>query len=135
LLAEASLAPRPDYWNSLLWRRLMGRQVYPVQGNGDEQVRAYLHAHPTGEGFTLLAINLDPRQARRIHLPQFSAYSRQKYILTAPNVLGGQVWLNGQVLALAADGSVPETPGMPIEPGADFVLPALSYGFLRLALP
>lgn len=50
LLDEQTLEPRPDYWNSLLWRRLMGAQVYDatVDGGGSDRIRVYAHAAPEG---------------------------------------------------------------------------------------
>lgn len=65
MIDRLTLKPRPDYWLSWLWRRLMGEVVHGVR-SADPGLRAYLHGHPDGEHLTLLLINLHaaPREVR-----------------------------------------------------------------------
>ena len=128
LLDEATLSPRPDYWNSLLWKRLMGDTVYPVRVRGSSKVRIYAHSK-AGGGISLLAINLNRDKAVRIGLAQFRHLAVESYLLTAPDLLGETVWLNGQPLMLDADGSLPPMEGKAMPPGETLTLPPLSYGF------
>lgn len=129
LLDEATLTPRPDYWNSLLWRRLMGREVYALRVEGPSTLRAYAHSRPDGKGIALLAINLDMTHPARLWLPAFESQATTRYLFTAPDLLGGELLLNGSPLHLGSGGEIPELPGQQIAPGEDLVLPPLSYGF------
>jgi heparanase 1 len=134
LLDEATLEPRPDYWNSLLWKALMGQTSYPVRVNGPRTLRAYLHSCPGVDDMTLLAINLDPQRPVVIQLPQFTGQAYEKYALTSPDVLSGQVWLNGHKLCLNPQGQLPIWTGMDLQPGERIQLPPLSYSFLKFHL-
>ena len=69
LIDEATLTPRATYWATVLWRRLMGREVVAVRTSDPSDswpaltpIRAYAHWTPAGDGFpdnaiTVLAIN------------------------------------------------------------------------------
>jgi heparanase 1 len=118
--------PRPDYWASLLWRRLMGTTVLAVS-SPDPTVRAYAHCHPDGGGdVTVLGLNLDP--ARELWLPLDAPEGLETWIVTAEGLEASAVQLNGATLALEG-GAVPDTPGVEAD---HFVLPPRSYGFARL---
>jgi heparanase 1 len=143
LLDGDSLQPRPDYWHSLLWKRLMGRQVYGVRisGEGAERLRVYAHAAAGGAGAALgqsgalvvLALNLDPLRDAILFVPELADRPFERYAVTAPDLLGQAVFLNGVELELATGGRLPEMPGVP-EPArreAAIGLHPLSYVFLR----
>jgi len=130
LLDEATLAPRPDYWNALLWRRLMGSAVYPVKVRGAENIRIYAHESARDTGTTVLALNLSRTQRARLRLPQFAQRAAEVYLATAPDVLGGTVLLNGTALALNANGSLPELSPHPVSLAEGVSLPPLSYAFM-----
>lgn len=132
LLDEVALAPRPDYWNSLLWRRLMGRKVLPVQCEGTKKLRVYAHSCRKGKGMCLLAVNLDDRRAVRLRLPGWEENPIEKHILTSGDILGRHVLLNGNELSTGANGEIPETPGMMMKAGERPELAPLSYGFFSL---
>jgi heparanase 1 len=55
LLSEPDLTPRPDYFASVLWHRLMGPKVLSVK-SPKPTLRAYAHC---GDQLTVLLINLD----------------------------------------------------------------------------
>jgi heparanase 1 len=129
LLDEETLKPRPDYWNSLLWRRLMGPEVYPVSLRGPAKLRVYAHSAARGNGICLLAINLDHERSLRLNLPQFDGRPYERYRLTAPDVLAGEVRLNGAALLLLPDGRLPAITGELDPAGEAALLPPLSYGF------
>lgn len=129
LLDEETLAPRPDYWNSLLWRKLMGRTIFPVTGDTDDKVRIYAHSNPGGDGFTVLVINLHHQEAIRLKLPQASGRHATQYILSSPDILGGKVLLNGIELGVDGDGNLPQLTGAPASAQDGMRLPPLAYGF------
>ncbi|TXS95368.1 glycoside hydrolase [Parahaliea maris] len=57
MIDRLTLKPRPDYWVSWLWQRLMGQRVFRVRSS-DPYLRAYLHERPDADGKTLMLINL-----------------------------------------------------------------------------
>jgi len=136
-------SPRPDYWHSLLWKRLMGRQVYRARasGPGAERLRVYAHAaaKPAGAApgepgaVLLLALNLDPQRDAVVSYPALAGRPFERYAVTAPDLLGQAVLLKGVELKLAGDGALPETPGglQPASAEAAVRIHPLSYTFIR----
>lgn len=137
LLDGETLEPRPDYWHSLLWKRLMGRQVYGARaaGPGAGRLRVYAHGAAGQPGaVVVLALNLDPGRDVLVSLPALAGRPFERYDVTAPDPLGQAVRLNGVELKLAAGGgSLPDMPGMPqgAESQALVRIGPLSYTFLR----
>ena len=141
LIDEDTLEPRPDYWNSLLWKRLMGERVYAVEKTGEnsEKLRMYAHGSASGSGdddsVTVLAINLDHQRDAVLTLPDFFDGTCELYRITTPDVFGSTVLLNGQPLGLVNDQKLPivngerqtnkEMPRVKINP--------LSYAFIRFS--
>ena len=70
LIDDDSLEPRPDYWASVVWKRVMGREVLaPVVDPEDANVRVYAHWTPAGDGIpegaiSLLVVNLRKEMAQ-----------------------------------------------------------------------
>jgi hypothetical protein len=121
LLDERTLAPRPNYWGALLWRRLMGTTVLdpgmPVRAG----LHVYAHCQPaTPGGVTLLVINTDFSSSHAFTVPTAS----ERYTLDAATLQDAVVRLNGHSLALAADDELPHTDGAPTEAGAVKFAPA-----------
>jgi heparanase len=125
LLDEHAFTPRPNYWAALLWRRLMGRTVLdPGPAAGSE---LYVYAHcmrdHTG-GVTVLAINAG-QTPRDLEI----AMSGERYTLTATELQGRTVQLNGHDLQAAEDGAVPSIAGTSFSAGR-LALPPTSSTFL-----
>jgi len=128
LIDEATLTPRPNYWAALLWHRTMGATVLDPGPTPSPNVHLYAQCSVGKHGaVTLLAINLSRTDAATIKLPQ----AADRYTLTATELNSHKVMLNGQELALTANGEVPATHGQTIRPG-DTTLPAASITFLEL---
>jgi heparanase 1 len=100
LIDEATLDPRPDYWASVLWRRLMGQGVLDVGRTAvDGYVRVYAHCTYQRSGaVTLLAINLDADHSVRIEADGLSNRSKELYLLTSDGLDSADLMLNGTVL-------------------------------------
>lgn len=137
LLAEPTLDPRPDYWSSLLWRRLMGTIVLDAQvSDPNALLRGYAHCTRSGApGFapgavTLVAINLSQTHAASVEVPGTSLKGAEAYVLTASDLASPVLLLNGTPLAAAADGSPP--PLSPVSISGALSLPPLSYAFVVL---
>jgi hypothetical protein len=130
LLRASDLSPNPDYWSSLLWKRLMGPTVYAVNvSGGDELVRAYAHATPGGTGVTLLLLNLSETRTAQVTLAEVGVQATQ-YQVTAAAPLSRDLLLNGSPLALDASGAVPTLMGQSVLLGPAVALPPLSYTLL-----
>lgn len=112
LITDDTLEPLPDYWASVLWKRLMGTDVLRVTVEGPRKLRAYAHRTPDGEGVTLLLMNLHPARAARVTVPGLGG-TPQLYALTAHDWFGTEVRLNGRRLALESDGTLPRLAGVP----------------------
>ena len=140
MIDDAALEPRPDYWNSLLWKRLMGRRVFPaaVSGNRDGKVRIYAQATAGRESdaVTVLVINLDNKRSADIAFPGFGNRGFVTYALSAPDVLGKTLLLNGAALAMGADFALPELRGEAHPPTRvpSVALPPLGYAFVVFSL-
>lgn len=142
MLRAEDLSPNPDYWNSLLWKRLMGRRVFAptVEGEDAEHLRVYAHSSRRDEygAVTLLVMNLHPQRAAEITLPQFTYGVRRDYAVTTPDILGRSVALNDKVLRLGSDGGVPKLPRVRARQnvqGDHLRVRPLSYTFVELTLP
>src|SRR5262249_58171455 len=69
LIDDATLEPNPDYWASLLWRRLMGTRVLAASTDATMPVRVYAHCARGGGGVTLLALNLSAKESVSVRAP------------------------------------------------------------------
>jgi len=121
LLDEKTFAPRPNYWAALLWRRLMGSTVLdsgiPIQ----EGLHVYAHClRGSPGGVALLAINNSRTATEAIALP----VAADRYTLSAQNLEGGEVQLNGQTLALQSNDEFPIMQGAAIPAGTISLAPA-----------
>jgi hypothetical protein len=136
LIDDKTLAPNPDYWASLLWRRLMGTTVLAVSTNTPTAVQAYAHCQAGVSGAVSMAlVNVHPSQAIKVDLPPLGE-TAEVYLVQADGLRAKEVALNGVPLQLGADGTLPALePRLMIAPeGAGFALtlPPLAYAFVAL---
>lgn len=71
LLDQATFEPRPDYWASFLWKKLMGPEVHPSSalGRWPSKVRVYVHGDGRPGCRTVLLINLNERRTLACPFP------------------------------------------------------------------
>jgi hypothetical protein len=120
LLDENTYAPRPNYWAAVLWSRLMGATVLDA-GNGVAGLHVYAHClHGSKGGVALLAINLSQTGPQELNV----AGDAERYTLTAHDLLGTAVQLNGKSLELGGDDSLPAIEGEMVKAGAVSLAPA-----------
>jgi hypothetical protein len=128
LLDDLTLDPRPDYFTSVLWRRLVGERVMAAHVHGDNKLRVYAHCTRGEPGsMTLAYLNLDEERGARIDLgrgAEVDVYQLDAESLTAPTVR-----LNGQPLVAGPDGSLPSLLPVTVAGPVVDVAPR-SYGFL-----
>jgi hypothetical protein len=127
LLDDETLAPKPNYWGALLWRKLMGTTVLNP-GPSREGLHLYAHSlrgHPGG--VALLIINNGKTASQSLNLTT----AAERYTLTAKNLTDRIVQLNGNELNLGPNDALPELKGTPTKPGQITFAPA-SITFLAV---
>ncbi len=114
LIDEKTLNPRPNYWAALLWRQLMGTTVLDAGASPSENLHLYAHCmRGNSGGVVLMAINADRTTAQSIQLPK----AGERYTLTAKDLLGSEVKLNGNTLSVGGDNSLPKIAGVATKSG------------------
>ncbi|XP_073408918.1 inactive heparanase-2 isoform X2 [Dendrobates tinctorius] len=148
-LVDQNFNPLPDYWLSLLFKKLVGPKVLAVHVAGiqrkprpgkviRDKLRIYAHCtshqnHNYVRGsITLYIINLH-RSRKKIKL---AGTLRDKIVhqyLMQPYGTDGiqtkSVQLNGQHLVMIDDGTLPDLKPRPLRPGRTLVIPPLTIGF------
>ncbi len=128
LIDESSLTPRPNYWAAVLWRKLMGTTVLDPGTSSVPGVHIYAHClRGHAGGVALLALNTDRAAAHSLEVPMKS----DCYVLTARDLLGTSIQLNGRELKMSAEGDLPRITGKPVPVGVIALAPA-SITFLAI---
>jgi hypothetical protein len=124
LLDENTLAPRPNYWASLLWGKFMDTTVLDAGPSPAPTLHLYAHClRGQPGGVALLAINTDRTVSQSLNLPT----AAERYTLSVPSVENLEdmhVQLNGTELKLGADDAIPEFAGVPTSSGRLTFAPA-----------
>jgi len=110
LIDLSTLRPRPDYWATLLWRRLMGPRVLDVASrDADQPLRVYAHctADASNGAVTILLMNLHGRQSTRVFLPDVAG-PVELYDVSADSIHSGELRLGRDPLKLGAGSALPE---------------------------
>ncbi|TWW66152.1 heparanase [Takifugu flavidus] len=140
-LIDDNLDPLPDYWLSLLYKRLVGQEVLKMMQtglSGSKRVRLYLHcankkSYRNGAA-TLMSMNLSYKTAR-ISLPKCLSSSTVEAFVLEPEQPGEEglnsrsVKLNGKVLEMVDDKTFPDLDGSRLPPAEHLQLPAYSLAF------
>jgi hypothetical protein len=130
LLDETTFAPRPNYWAALLWRKLMGTAVLDARTLCRPGLFVYAHAFGSSseeEGVTVVVVNVSLEESRSL----FSVVGGDRYTLSAPELMGTEVYLNDRPLRV--DGNTVLIPaGEPFGAGAVEFAPA-TITFLTLS--
>jgi len=125
LLDQDTHDPRPNYWAALLWNKLMGTKVYDASALSKE-ISVFVHNLKNSfSGRAVLIIN--PKDSDYlINIP----YKAQQYLFTADELQTKTVKLNGTVLQLKPDDTLPDLKGKKIKAG-EIQLPPHSILFLE----
>jgi heparanase len=128
LLDQNTFEPRPHYWATVLWSRLMSTTVLDprLPAGPNAYVYAQCLAGRRG-GVTLLVVNADRRHSFDFNLPT----SSERYTLTAEELEASTVELNGKPLRLTGSGDLPQLEGEPVNAGR-VSFPPISITFLTI---
>lgn len=127
LLDSDTHNPRPNYWAALLWNRLMGTKVYdavlPIDG-----VDVFVH-NLKGSKSGLAVSIVNPKDSEcSVEIPA----DAEQYLLTADELQTKTVKLNGKVLKLKQDDTLPEIKGQKVKAG-EVQIPAHGIMFLSFS--
>jgi heparanase len=125
LLDQNTFEPRPNYWASLLWHKLMGTTVLDPQVSAAPDTYVYAHClEGRRGGVTLLVINADRHRSFDLNLPT----PGERYTLTAKQLEDTTVQLNGNTLRLTSRGDLPELNGKSVNAGhVSFAPTSITY--------
>lgn len=126
VIDEKTFQPNASYWAAVLWRRLMGAKVLEA---GQARSRLHVYGHclrGKAGGVALIAMNLGQAPAGvDVGGPA------DLYALTAPELQGKTVHLNGQPLALGLDNTLPSMTPVKVRSGNISLAPT-SIAFIAL---
>jgi len=134
LLDALTSRPEPDYWATLLWERLMGRRQLNVKMPANPAtLRLFAACSPTGRrgGVTLLALNLSRTEAETLRLRGAGGERAQAFVVTAPDLHGDEVLLNGRMLSTGKQGRIRSDLTAKRVRDRALRLPPTSYAFVR----
>jgi heparanase 1 len=117
LLDDSTLTPRPDYWASVLFKRLMGVRALAAQTSGTVQAYAHCSAAsvaPPG-AVTALLVNRSGTSLATASIDALDISGGLQWMLDADRPDSATLRLNGQPLLLNSDGSLPPLPGAPAD--------------------
>ncbi|NYF50148.1 hypothetical protein [Tunturiibacter gelidoferens] len=121
LVDETTLIPRPNYWSTLLWRKMMGTTVLDAGASPSPNLHLYAHClRKQPGGVALLAINADRTTPQALDVP----VKGMRYTLTAKDLMDNKVELNGAELKVSSDGDLPSLEGQAQAAGAVQLAPA-----------
>lgn len=141
LMDNTTLTPWPDYWNSVLWKRLMGNKVLKVSvPEKESMIRAYSHCTPeideTGYSkgaVTALILNLDQNKETTVSISGTAGNLRDIYLVTTTDPGSRDLYINQTLMQAEEDGSLPDFNARQINDPVNqpyVTLPPASYAFV-----
>ncbi len=120
-LKHGTFVPRPGYFASLLWKRLMGDTVYESPEAIREGAHVYVHSRKDGkEGCVYLVINNSWSETTEVEIPA----AAEVYALSGNGSMRSRTMLlNGNELSLGENDSLPEIKGEAVQAGKIEIVP------------
>ncbi len=142
MLSSRDFSPNPDFWLSLLWKKLMGEKVLEASANEHtrpgNKTHTRVYAHCTAQSapeyrpgaVTFLAINTHWNEPSDLELPKELTGPALAFSIDSQGPRSKIVRLNGTTLTLAAEDQLPPLEGQAIDPEQTLILPPLSAVFI-----
>ena len=142
LINEQTLQPTPEFWATVLWRQLMGADVFAAAAEGaPATLRVYCHrASATNargrrnvhgsRSRSCVALNLDDAEVALLLPSPRGSESARVWLLEAIALDAAALTINGMEPALADDGSVPPLPAVQVSAEGRLLLPPNSAAFV-----
>jgi len=109
LIDEDNLQPRPNYWAAVVWQQVMGNKVVAVKDAPTvDDLAVYAHCTPDSSGVTYAVVNSSRTESRTVAT---GTKEVSVFQLTGQALDGDTIALNGETLAAADDGTIPEIKG------------------------
>ncbi|XP_037609561.1 heparanase [Sebastes umbrosus] len=140
-LVDDNLDPLPDYWLSVLYKRLVGPEVLKVGFSSfarSKRVRLYLHCSTressSSGAVTLISLNLSKKPVWIVVPASVSSSTVEAFVLQSDQpgedgLYSRSVKLNGDVLKMVDDQTLPDLKAAPLPPSERLQLPAFSLAF------
>ncbi len=130
LIEDSMLAPAPDFYASVLWKRHMGVGVLATTAqDGPQTLHTYAHCDVANPGgVSLLAINYAESEIAIALLDATTSFEAS--VVTAENITATEIAVNGVPWSADEDGVVPVPAA--ISGVGSLTLPPLSYAFVRM---
>jgi heparanase 1 len=144
VLGAGGHTPFPDYWATLLWKRLMGGRVLEIVGDDapGRTIRAYAHclarvpARDAGNGGLAVAIINMQNASARVDVATENQQQQQREVYRLGTVegvfTGHHATLNGAELLVGAGGVLPTLRPTIETAGTELLLEPLSVTFVAL---
>ncbi len=124
LLEAETYHPRPQYWAALLYSKLAGETVYDTKMERMEGAHVFAHSRKDGKnGICYIVINNSRKESTLANVPDCL-----QYMLTSDEIRGMDIQLNGEVLQMKDEKTMPEITGKVIKSGV-VELPPCSVTF------
>lgn len=124
-LDAATHQPRPQYWAALLYSRLAGTTVYDTQEEIREGCHLYAHSRKDGKpGICYICINNSHTESLELEVGEC-----ERYTLTAPYLRSEDILLNGRLLEMIDEETMPEITGVREESGS-IIIPPCSVNYI-----
>ncbi|XP_065827834.1 heparanase-like isoform X2 [Oscarella lobularis] len=138
-LLDKYLNPNPDYFTTLLHKRLVGRGVLNVSGstNVNRTVRVYAHCASSQKyepgAVALLVVNIE-KNSVQLKLGSLGGSQVDLYLLTptSGSIDSREIDLNGETLRLINNSTLPDVSPKKLAPPTSITFPALTYGYVVL---
>lgn len=119
LLESGTHQPRPQYWGGLLFNMLAGTEVYDTGEPIREGVHLYAHSRRDGKpGTCYIYINNSETETMEIEVPECTYYT-----LSADKLRSQKIMLNGKVLEMPDEYTMPDLCGQPMKSGILQIFP------------
>lgn len=125
-LDHHTLLPRPNYWLNYIWNQLVGTSTYDAEWENCEGAHVYAYSRKDEkDGYVYMIINNSKTEETVVDFDK----AVEVYLLSADEIRGKEIKLNGTVLELAENDAFPEMISEGCENGK-VVLPPVSVVFV-----